>query len=191
MVLPLRLLWTLRISRKQKMGLACLFSLGIIVIIFAFIRLSNVTKATSEAKANPTTIADGPILLSLWSTIEAAVAVIVANLPAFRSLLRTRGNTRNEKYSGSSLERGATGYSAGSHANTSRSAIKRPAEIELESLHSNEDADIFAKASARQLGLEADHQGRIVITNHVAVASRQIRDDEHLGIQRSKLGLAI
>lgn len=89
MLLPLRLLYIVQISRRQKVALASLFSLGIIVIIVAFIRLHHVTRATSSAQVDPTKIADGSILLSLWSQIEAAVAVLVANLPAFRSLLRS------------------------------------------------------------------------------------------------------
>lgn len=140
MVLPLRLLWTLRISLKQKLGLALLFCLGSIVIAFAFFRLSQVTKATSNAKLDPVTMADGPIILSLWTTIEASVAVIVANIPAFRSLLRSHNSTQ---LSTSDRNKASVYPTLGSRTNTSKSGTRRT-PLELESLHSFED-DIFGK----------------------------------------------
>jgi hypothetical protein len=82
MLLPLRLIWTLRISVTQKLALACLFSLGIVIVAFAFIRLYDVTKATSERAVDETKLADAPLIFSLWSQIEAAVSVTVANLPS-------------------------------------------------------------------------------------------------------------
>ena len=141
MLLPLRLLATLRINAKQKLALAGMFSLGLIVIAFAFVRLVEVTKATAKSKTDPTTVAEGPILLSVWSVIEAAVAVVVANLPAFRSLLRTRGKTGA---SGSSQERyrGATGGS-NAYSDHMTSSRGRPSRLgrnmEMESLHSSDD----------------------------------------------------
>ena len=88
------------------------------MIIVAFVRLQHVTRATSSAQVDPTKIADGSILLSLWSQIEAAVAVLVANLPAFRSLLgsgttvggRTAGKyTYQYRYPGAGSRSGANG----------------------------------------------------------------------------------
>lgn len=93
MLLPLNLLRKLQVSPQQKFGLAVIFSLGTIIIAFAFARLAQVTKATSNP--DPTTLADGPVLLSMWSHIESSVSVIVATLPAFRYLLNNNmGRTR-------------------------------------------------------------------------------------------------
>ncbi|KAI4912435.1 hypothetical protein J4E90_005839 [Alternaria incomplexa] len=93
MLLPLNLLRKLQVSPQQKFGLAVIFSLGTIIIAFAFARLAQVTKATSNP--DPTTLADGPVLLSMWSHIESSVSVIVATLPAFRYLLNgNMGRTR-------------------------------------------------------------------------------------------------
>ena len=93
MLLPLNLLRRLRVTPQQKLGLAVIFSLGTIIIAFAFVRLAQVTKATSNP--DPATLADGPVLLSMWSHIESSVSVIVATLPAFRYLLNTNaGRTR-------------------------------------------------------------------------------------------------
>ncbi|TQN64877.1 hypothetical protein CSHISOI_10461, partial [Colletotrichum shisoi] len=78
-----------------KLGLAVLFSLGGIIIAFAIARLIRVTKATGDAAKDPTTVANGPALLSMWSHIESSVSIIVATLPAFRFLLgRNRTATR-------------------------------------------------------------------------------------------------
>lgn len=87
MILPLHLLRNLKTNRAHKAGLVVLFSLGGIIIAFAFARLAQVTKATSDTAKDPTTIANGPVLLSMWSHIESSVGIIVATLPAFRFLL--------------------------------------------------------------------------------------------------------
>ncbi|KAJ4362768.1 hypothetical protein N0V95_001259 [Ascochyta clinopodiicola] len=104
MILPLNLLRKLQVSARQKFGLAVIFSLGTIIIAFAFARLAQVTKATSNAAKDPSTVADGPVLLSMWSHIESSVSVIVATLPAFRYLLngkigRTQGRSNTRDYS--------------------------------------------------------------------------------------------
>lgn len=94
MLLPLHLLRKLRVRPQQKFGLAVIFSLGTIIIAFAFVRLAQVTKATSNP--DPATLADGPVLLSMWSHIESSVSLIVATLPAFRYLLNSNaGRTRS------------------------------------------------------------------------------------------------
>ena len=90
--------------------------------------------------------------------IEAAVAIIVANLPAFRSLLQTRGNTRIATSKQNAPSRYINTIGA-SNTNTSRSAIKRHS-VELESLHSSQegifedraprsrDVDVFSRGNA-------------------------------------------
>jgi hypothetical protein len=94
MLLPLNLLRRLQVSLQQKFGLAVIFSLGTIIIAFAFARLAQVTKATSNP--DPTTLADGPVLLSMWSHIESSVSVIVATLPAFGFLLNGKMGRRRQ-----------------------------------------------------------------------------------------------
>lgn len=140
MALPVRLLMTLRITLKQKLALTCLFSLGTIVIIFAFVRLFQVIKATADSQTDPTTVANGPILLSLWSVIEAAVAVVVTNLPAFRSLLRNRGDTGDRKLQSRYIPGYSNGYTntIGSRTNRGKTTIVGRT-MEMESLHSSDD----------------------------------------------------
>ncbi|KAK1598199.1 uncharacterized protein LY79DRAFT_586820 [Colletotrichum navitas] len=103
MILPLNLLRKLTISRSHKLGLTVLFSLGGVIVAFAIARLVQVTKATSDAAKDPTTVANGPVLLSMWSHIESSVSVIVATLPAFRFLLsknRNMARKTTNKYAG-------------------------------------------------------------------------------------------
>ncbi|GKT78221.1 CFEM domain-containing protein [Colletotrichum tofieldiae] len=112
MVLPLNLLRKLTTSRSHKLGLAVLFSLGGIIIAFAIARLAQVTKATGDAAKDPTTVANGPVLLSMWSHIESSVSIIVATLPAFRFLLSKNRNMTKKttnKYVGPTI--GGSGMS--------------------------------------------------------------------------------
>lgn len=106
MMLPLNLLRKLTTSRSHKFGLVVLFSLGGIIIAFAIARLLQVTKATGDAAKDPTTVANGPVLLSMWSHIESSVSIIVATLPAFRFLLgknRTATRKTTNKYDGPTI----------------------------------------------------------------------------------------
>jgi hypothetical protein len=88
MILPLNLLRKLQVSPHQKFGLTIIFSLGTVIIAFAIARLVQVTKATNNP--DPSTLANGPVLLSMWSHIESSVSVIVATLPAFRWTLNSK-----------------------------------------------------------------------------------------------------
>ncbi|KAL6704806.1 hypothetical protein ACN47E_007610 [Coniothyrium glycines] len=88
MLLPLYVLRKLQISLLQKFGLILIFSLGIVIVAFAFIRLGQVIKATDNADA--AAIAEGPILLSMWSHVESSISIIVATLPAYTHCLSSR-----------------------------------------------------------------------------------------------------
>jgi len=184
MLLPLRLLVTVRISLKQKLGLTCLFSLGAIVIVFAFIRLSRVRIATTGPRSNPTTMADAPLILSLWSTIEAAIAVIVANLPAFRSLLRKEENTQQTD---SKPDRGA--HYPKTIGSASKSAIVGRG-VEMESLHSFEEViDMTTGPGVVGGDIELGARGKIVMTRQVSVRSRQREAADSIELSSLKSGL--
>ena len=99
MLLPLNLLRQLQLARRQKVGLAGVFTVGFIIIVFAIVRLVEVTQATQAVQQDPTRVAESPIKLSAWSHIEGSVSIIVASLPTFRFLHRggstTRGSAKN------------------------------------------------------------------------------------------------
>jgi len=160
MLLPLRLIWTLRISVTQKLALACLFSLGIVVVIFAFVRLFNVAKATSEGAVDISKLANAPLTLSFWTQIEAAVSVIVANLPALRSFLRRQlgGPIYGSKESGSSGDSSTAAsnkmyevpYTGRMDPTSGSKSVIWHQSVELDSLDEKEDDEwpITGKAAA-------------------------------------------
>ncbi|OBT54457.1 hypothetical protein VE04_05068 [Pseudogymnoascus sp. 24MN13] len=83
MAMPLRLLWKVRISGSEKMGLAAVFSIGVLIIVFAIARAVQIAFTTTSDS----------VLLALWGIIESTVSVIVGCLPPFKSLFSRRQNT--------------------------------------------------------------------------------------------------
>ena len=61
--LPLNLLYTVRLAPKQKLGLAIVFSIGIIIVLVAIARAVQISRKA---------FADG-VLLALWGIIESTV----------------------------------------------------------------------------------------------------------------------
>lgn len=107
-MIPINLVWQVKIQWKKKLALVGLFSLVIITMVFAIVRVVVVTDATSR---QPDTS-----WLYLWSSIEQAVgtstpghvsgcvlltsiqAIIVACLSAFPSLfVQSNQNSRVTK----------------------------------------------------------------------------------------------
>lgn len=77
MALGLRLLRKLCVSSREKLALAAIFSVGLIKITFAVIRVVKIGASATHVN---------PIWLALWSMIEASVAIVVACLPSFKVL---------------------------------------------------------------------------------------------------------
>ncbi|KAK6531738.1 hypothetical protein TWF694_002913 [Orbilia ellipsospora] len=98
MALPLRLLYGLKINKKQKFGLVLIFSLGLLCVIFAIIR--GVGSIVGNAIM--------PIWLNVWTQSESCVALVVACLPSLRTLLLSRSIT------GGSTDGPTAGYRYGS-----------------------------------------------------------------------------
>jgi len=204
MLLPLRHVWTLRISVAQKLALVCLFSLGVVVVAIAIIRLYDVTKATSEGAVDETKLADAPLILSLWSQIEAAVSVIVANLPSLRSFMHRRpggpkyGSQESDISSGSSSDASKRIYQVHhmgkmDTVSRSKSAIRHQS-VELESLDDKEDearpttgkAIAMPDTTDRVVAMKSIEAGDagILATTEVSVTSSP-RTDQH---RREDLG---
>ena len=64
MAMPLRLIYNVRISLKQKIGLVCVFGLCFVMISFTIIRAKQVL--VQQQFVNLT-------LLMIWSTLTAAI----------------------------------------------------------------------------------------------------------------------
>lgn len=143
MALPLNLVWKLKTNLKYKAGLGLLFSLGGIIIAFALVRMVQVTKATSQTAGDPTTVANGPVLLSMWSHIESSVSVVVATLPAFRFLLsKNRDRLRSSR-------RATPGYhsSKSSSSNNNNKRWKKQS-VRLRGADDDDDESNLAAAAA-------------------------------------------
>ena len=115
MALPLRVVIGLNVSRRDKLSLVLLFSVGIIAIIVSMIRVFLI-----YAKTGSTT--PSPAWLALWAVIECMVAIIVGCIPAISQVFRANAASRSRsssrpytnKYTGDSgIHAGSSGGSRG------------------------------------------------------------------------------
>lgn len=85
MVLPIWMLGKLQMPTSKMVGLACIFSLGFVIIVLDILRIA---------------LGDGGgiiSLASLWDILEPSIAVIVSTLPTYRSLLPSAGKSARRK----------------------------------------------------------------------------------------------
>ncbi|KAF5639322.1 hypothetical protein F52700_4174 [Fusarium sp. NRRL 52700] len=80
MALPIAVLPSLQFDIKKKIGLGIVFSLGIIIICVAIVRMSKVIVGNQVDLVG----------LAIWGAVETATALVVGSLPALKGLL-TRG----------------------------------------------------------------------------------------------------
>ncbi|KAK2730127.1 integral membrane protein [Colletotrichum kahawae] len=80
--IPIPLIRTLQISRKQKIALIMVFAVGGFVCITSIIRL----RSLYEISISPDTSRDG-VHIATWSGIEINVAIICASAPALKPLI--------------------------------------------------------------------------------------------------------
>lgn len=73
MMLLLSLLYGLHTDRKQKLAVAAIFSLSLIIIIVAVIRAIEIRASTDHVD---------PVWLALWSMIEGSVGEYTSRLPS-------------------------------------------------------------------------------------------------------------
>ncbi|KAF8851013.1 hypothetical protein BDZ45DRAFT_808656 [Acephala macrosclerotiorum] len=92
MVLPIRILLGLRITVKQKIGVGLIFTLGHLIIIFSILRVNEISISLSQSDPNLN------VSLSLWSILQAAVAVVVGALPSLKSLLKGKGESSYDSH---------------------------------------------------------------------------------------------
>jgi hypothetical protein len=77
MALPIAVLPSLQLDKKKKIGLGVAFSLGIIIICVAVIRMSQVIVGDQVDLVG----------LAIWGAVETATALVVGSLPALKGLL--------------------------------------------------------------------------------------------------------
>ncbi|KAK5166446.1 uncharacterized protein LTR77_007989 [Saxophila tyrrhenica] len=86
MALPIRMIRNLQVNAKQKAGLAGIFSVGLIIIAVALVRLSQIV---THARADP-------VGLAVWGLVESSIAVVVGSLPPLKAFMtRTLARTMN------------------------------------------------------------------------------------------------
>jgi hypothetical protein len=95
-LLPWKLLWVVQRSRKEKIAIGSIVGLGVVIIVFAIIRIivTNTTHTHPE-----------PVWLALWSAVETSVSVIVISLTSLKVLFNKKNGT-----SGAYNSRGLNAY---------------------------------------------------------------------------------
>ncbi|KAL6920637.1 hypothetical protein ACHAP8_008183 [Fusarium lateritium] len=135
MALPIAVLPSLQLDRKKKIGLGIVFSLGVIIISVAIVRMSQVIVKRQVDLVG----------LAIWGAVETATSLVVGSLPALKSLL-TRGI---KKYTTSRSGRSdPTDYSSQpSHARRGVGSLMAPKDITgsdcipLDDVHRSEQFD--------------------------------------------------
>lgn len=74
MALPIKLLTFLNVSKTQRLALIGIFSVGVLVIACALLRL---TQIVAQARSDP-------VGLAVWSLVEGSMSVVVGSLPALK-----------------------------------------------------------------------------------------------------------
>ena len=77
MVMPIRLLPSLQIDKRQKIGLASIFGIGVIIIAAAIVRC---TQVLARARSDP-------VGLAVWGLVESSISVMVGAMPALKAML--------------------------------------------------------------------------------------------------------
>ncbi|KFY90973.1 hypothetical protein V498_05744 [Pseudogymnoascus sp. VKM F-4517 (FW-2822)] len=88
MAMPLQLLWKVRISRSEKMGLAGVFSIGFLIIVIAIARAVQIAFTTTSDS----------VLLALWGIIESTVYVALGVLVRLNGQLHAITNKVKHTY---------------------------------------------------------------------------------------------
>lgn len=99
MLLPLRLLHKLQVSRRQKLGLAGVFCVGIMVVASAIARL---TQIIGQERSDP-------VGLSVWGLVESSISVMVGSLPPLKNMLGKKLSRTRRGYSPYAGEDGTFG----------------------------------------------------------------------------------
>ncbi|KAI4632857.1 hypothetical protein J4E80_000216 [Alternaria sp. BMP 0032] len=160
MALPTWLTWNLQMPRSKKISILCLFATGVVCILFACLRVTQVAINASKPEAAGQPL--DPTWLAIWGMVECSIAVIIGCCPAFAVLLNAfRFNT---SYDSRGYRRQTDGFvdrSRGSRLELRPSGNNRPSkpvfEQELAELH-------WAGAHSSQEELRAKHDGIRVST---------------------------
>ncbi|MCJ1468537.1 hypothetical protein MMC07_007166, partial [Pseudocyphellaria aurata] len=158
MALPFRLLYSVKITTKQKLGLFGVFGIATIIIVVAIIRAVQITtRARTDA-----------VLLTVWSIIESTV---FGCLPVFKTLFTDRTPTSGGHYS-SKRSRTAIRSTLSSTSGKRTSSIplqsydnacnargqteRRPTSESQEQMMSKRDEEMGAMRGSRYIRVQTD-----------------------------------
>lgn len=85
LAIPPYLIWKVRISRRQKLGIAFFLCLSISMVVIAIIRISQVHSPTYN------------IWATFWQQLEGCVAILMVSLTAFRTLFVTSPSSESQE----------------------------------------------------------------------------------------------
>ncbi|KAI4089616.1 MAG: hypothetical protein LQ339_008522 [Xanthoria mediterranea] len=85
LAIPPYLIWKVRISRRQKLGIAFFLCLSISMVVIAIIRISQVHSPTYN------------IWATFWQQLEGCVAILMVSLTAFRTLFVTSPSSDSQE----------------------------------------------------------------------------------------------
>lgn len=85
LVIPPYLVWKVKISRRQKLGITFFLCLSVLMVFIAVIRISQVHSKTYNVWA------------TFWQQLEGCVAILMVSLTAFRTLFVSSPQNPREK----------------------------------------------------------------------------------------------
>jgi hypothetical protein len=79
MSIPIRLLWNLQINTVEKISIGGAFSVGVITMIFAIVRVVSLDSSVQAGEVSPT-------WLALWGNIEGLICKFSVFIPSRRPI---------------------------------------------------------------------------------------------------------
>ena len=147
MAFPLYVVKGLQMRFSQKMGLASIFCLAILVVIFDILRTVFSAKSARGGAVGAST--------ALWDILEITVAVMVSCLPTYRTIFTQRKRRKQQKINGT--YRTITGQE--------QRLVKTQPSLELADVENATDND-----QAKMKRVVAGHNADIYSTHAVAFA---------------------
>lgn len=121
MAIPIRLLWNLQISMREKLAVGVVFTVGLITMVFAIVRTVSLDSTTSGGQVSTE-------WLIFWGAIEGMVAIIVGCLPSFAVFIRGRVK-RSRGYASYPTQNVSKRYQSGSDTEQQRSNTQTNLEL--------------------------------------------------------------
>ncbi|KAE9363007.1 hypothetical protein N431DRAFT_390519 [Stipitochalara longipes BDJ] len=143
MGIPVQILYTLQISKVQKFSVGVVFTVGIITMIVAIIRVISLDSSKKNGDVSPT-------WLILFAVIEGTVALIVGCLPSFAIFIRGR------------VEASRTPYFDASTSHISSARAK--AQVRTESIMLEDVEPAVFRSSSDERSNKELMDGKIVVT---------------------------